>query len=251
MRCGVHRRFSRPVMCCQYVTARTIRGGTRFDEIENSPAHPAGRSGADNHGCPEPSRCACRSDATIRLPRGPILCGWPPGRRCLVQRWFRLRTRGDLVPIPARRKRVVLHRSLGRSRSDLHGLLPRSMARFGRLLGNSWRRLALIAVGQRPLVAARVGGGLSLRRPWSARSSGRWVKADGSSRVRGSAVVPHPAERGGDLRGQDQVAGYVAGGVGRGPRGRRCVGRLDLGGWPDGMRVIVRRDRPHSGADLT
>lgn len=28
------------------------------------------------------------------------------------------------------------------------------------------------------------------------------------------------------------------------------TGILDLTGWPDGMRVIVRRERPHPGAQL-
>jgi hypothetical protein len=40
-------------------------------------------------------------------------------------------------------------------------------------------------------------------------------------------------------------------------RGRRrwtptaLTGLLDLGGWPAGMRVIVRRERPHPGAQLS
>jgi hypothetical protein len=29
------------------------------------------------------------------------------------------------------------------------------------------------------------------------------------------------------------------------------TGRLNLGGWPAGMRVIVRRERPHPGAQLS
>jgi hypothetical protein len=27
--------------------------------------------------------------------------------------------------------------------------------------------------------------------------------------------------------------------------------RMDLGGWPDGSRLIVRRERPHPGAHLS
>jgi hypothetical protein len=44
---------------------------------------------------------------------------------------------------------------------------------------------------------------------------------------------------------------YNAGGqVRRGAWVAELTGLLDLGGWPEGMRVIVRRERPHPGAQL-
>jgi hypothetical protein len=41
------------------------------------------------------------------------------------------------------------------------------------------------------------------------------------------------------------------GGVRDGAMVAELTGLLNLGGWPDGMRVIVRRERPHPGAQLT
>ena len=44
---------------------------------------------------------------------------------------------------------------------------------------------------------------------------------------------------------------YDADGQARDGRlGRRLTGLLDLSGWPAGMRVIVRKERPHPGAQL-
>jgi Transposase DDE domain group 1 len=41
------------------------------------------------------------------------------------------------------------------------------------------------------------------------------------------------------------------GGVRNGAQVAELTGLLQLAGWPDGMRVIVRRERPHPGAQLT
>jgi hypothetical protein len=41
------------------------------------------------------------------------------------------------------------------------------------------------------------------------------------------------------------------GGVRDGAQVAELTGLLDLAGWPDGMRIIVRRERPHPGAQLS
>ena len=41
------------------------------------------------------------------------------------------------------------------------------------------------------------------------------------------------------------------GGIREGGNVAELTGLLDLSGWPDGMRVIVRRERPHPGAQLS
>ncbi len=47
-----------------------------------------------------------------------------------------------------------------------------------------------------------------------------------------------------------QCAVTAEGGIRDGAAVAEITGLLDLTGWPSGMRVIVRRERPHPGAQL-
>ncbi len=51
-------------------------------------------------------------------------------------------------------------------------------------------------------------------------------------------------------RGTSPVQTTTARGVRDGAALAEITGLLNLSGWPGGMRVIVRRERPHPGAQL-
>lgn len=58
------------------------------------------------------------------------------------------------------------------------------------------------------------------------------------------------AHRGGD-RSRPRAPGGAAHRPQAGARGREATELIDLSGWPEGSRLIVRRERPHPGAQLS
>lgn len=95
------------------------------------------------------------------------------------------------------------------------------------------------------LVRADPGGGTHEFLSWlTARSRRLHYSVD-------MAITEAIAEAIGKVPADAWTPAYDGGGqVRQGARVADITGLLDLGGWPAGMRVIVRKERPHPGAQL-
>jgi Transposase DDE domain group 1 len=100
-------------------------------------------------------------------------------------------------------------------------------------------------VRRRVLIRTDSGGGTHEFLAWLASPGRRWHYSVGMTITEEiqEAILALPGrvwEPAYDAGGQVRPGAWVA----------EVTGLLDLAGWPDGMRVIVRKERPHPGAQL-
>ena len=97
---------------------------------------------------------------------------------------------------------------------------------------------------RRVLIRSDSGGGTHEFRPGPPGQDGAWPTPSGSpSPDIADAILkipPAPGPRLYDAEGRVRPGAWVA----------EITGMLDFSGWPPGMRVIVRKERPHPGAQL-